>query len=265
MHSHVQQREGTIPMTSPKRSKAKTGATAEPVHANLAITDAGARRDVAKNAATPENRADSAEDSEAHSKEALDREVLPSIRRDQQAELVFKLKSRRRGRDDRPLARLALKEAECQQASTARAQLLRVRNKSVDPTLVAHQLSTSVDTQITSDHLAKQMRSDAHRLYTALDSGDPIESILDRILVASTNVTLGCYQRAVSGHSNARQVELRWGMRGAEVIGNLIKLRDSRRGSGHQNVTVGNLKVEPGGQAIVGNVNTGKTDEDSER
>ena len=52
-------------------------------------------------------------------------------------------------------------------------------------------------------------------------------------------------------------------MKGTEVVGNLIKLRDLRRGAGHQNVTVGSLKVESGGQAIVGNVNGRKTEDET--
>ena len=53
-------------------------------------------------------------------------------------------------------------------------------------------------------------------------------------------------------------------MKGTEVVGNLVKLHGiSRRGAGHQNVTVGSLKVESGGQAIVGHVNGRKTEDEN--
>ena len=173
---------------------------------------------------------------------------MANIRRDQQAELVFKLKtdrSRDRSRGHRPLAKLAAKEAELSETSTARAHLLAVHNQAADPTLLAYQISASVNTPHASNHLAKQMRADARRLYAALQSEDPVESIIDRLLVALTNASMGSLQRAAHpGNDKVRQVELRSGMKGAEVVVNLIKLRDGRRGAGQQNVTVGSLKVE---------------------
>jgi hypothetical protein len=253
-----------FPMISPKKTRARTRKTkVEPIQISSAAKEAAERWDQPMGTSTSD-RSGTAEDqpAEANNQEALDPEFLASIRRDKQAALVAKLKLEARGRGHRPLGELATKEAELLQASTATTHLVKVHNRAEDPTLLAHQLSASVDTQHTSRHLAKQMQSDARRLYAALDSGDPVESIIDRILVASTNVTLGCYQRAGSAQqSNARQVELRWGIKGAEVIGNLIKLRDSRRGAGHQNVMVGQVNVGPGGQAIVGNVNRKKEEE----
>ena len=196
---------------------------------------------------------------------ALDYAALASSRRDQQAELVFKLKtdrSRDRSRGHRPLAKLAAKEVELREISTARAQLLAVHNKAADPTLLAFQISASVNTQHASGHLAKQMQADARRLYAALQSGDP-SRIHYRPAARCLNQRFDGFvaARGSPWNDKVRQVELRSGMKGAEVVGNLIKLRDGRRGAGHQNVTVGSLKVESGGQAIVGNVN-GKKRED---
>jgi len=251
-------------MSSPKKSKVKIRDTeAEPIRTNLAVNEAAARCSLP--ASMSENLRAGAADhecAEANGEESLDPSALASIRRDQQAELVAKLKASRSG--GRPLAALAIKEAELQEISNARTQLVKVHKKAEDASLLAHQLSASVDTQIIGGHLAQQMRADARRLYAALESGDPVESILDRILVASTNVTLGCYQRAAATHQpNSRQVELRWALKGAEVIGNLIKLRDLRRGAGCQNVTVGSVNVGPGGQAIVGNVTAEKEEEEA--
>ena len=52
-------------------------------------------------------------------------------------------------------------------------------------------------------------------------------------------------------------MNLRYGIKGAATLADLIKLYDSRRGKGGQTVTVGKVNVEAGGQAIVGNVETG--------
>ncbi len=255
-------------MKSLKKSKAKTrdATKTEPTKANGADNTPalGSRRRASSKSEKPRAVPDQAQCGEASGKRADD-DASATSRRDQQAELVFNLKtdrSRDRLRGHRPLAQLAAKEAELSETSTARAHLLAVDHKAVDPTLLAFQISASVNTQHTSRHLAKQMQSDARRLYAALESGDPVESIIDRLLVASTNAALSCYQRAAGPETKVRQVELRSAMQGTGVVGNLIKLRDGRRGTGHQNVTVGSLKVESGGQAIVGNVNAKKTEDE---
>ena len=51
-------------------------------------------------------------------------------------------------------------------------------------------------------------------------------------------------------------MNLRYAMQGAATLIELAKWRDARRGLSPQNVSVGNVKVEAGGQAIVGNVQT---------
>jgi hypothetical protein len=56
--------------------------------------------------------------------------------------------------------------------------------------------------------------------------------------------------------------ELKHATKGALAIAELVKAFDGHRGRGKQNVTVGQVSVESGGQAVVGNVNLGaKRDE----
>ena len=256
-------------MKSLKKSKAKRDTKAEPIKANGAdnAPALGSRRRASSKLEKLRAVPDQAQCGEASGKGLRDSAALASSRRDQQAELVFNLKtdrSRDRLRGHRPLAKLAAKEAEFREASTARAHLLAVDHKAVDPTLLAFQISASVNTQHASRHLAKQMQADALRLYAALQSEDPVESIIDRLVVASANASMGSYQRAANNEkTDVRHLEPRSAMKGTEVVGNLIKLRDGRRGTGHQNVTVGSLKVESGGQAIVGNVNAKKTEDEA--
>jgi len=159
--------------------------------------------------------------------------------------------------NSRPLFVLATREAALQAHSAARANLPQGKPHP-DRDLLAYQLTASVDVPF-SGHLRKKMKDDAMRLYAALDSRNVDETIENRVLVAITNATMGCFARAVATHqSQARNIDLRYGIKGAEAIGSLLKLRDARRGRGPQSVTVGTVKVESGGQAIVGNVNAGK-------
>ena len=76
-------------------------------------------------------------------------------------------------------------------------------------------------------------------------------------MVALSNATMNCFDRANWGFERSRELNLRYGIKGAATFAGLAKLYDSRRGQGGQTVTVGKVNVEAGGQAIVGNVNSG--------
>lgn len=67
---------------------------------------------------------------------------------------------------------------------------------------------------------------DAVGLYQSLKPQDPIESIISRLIVAGTNATMDCLERAAQfdGSSRARELNLRYGLKGAPVVADLIKL-----------------------------------------
>jgi hypothetical protein len=111
-----------------------------------------------------------------------------------------------------------------------------------------------------NERMQNELMDNAVDLYRSLQPQDPIESIIDRVLVAVTNSTMDCFARAAQCNESpaARHLNLRDGMKGARVVTDMVKHRDMRRGQTRQAVTVGNVSVQAGGQAIVGNVGIGE-------
>jgi hypothetical protein len=56
------------------------------------------------------------------------------------------------------------------------------------------------------------------------------------------------------GQFKLRDLNLRHGMKGATIAADLLKALNDQRSEKPEKVTVGNVNVEAGGQAIVGNV-----------
>ena len=61
---------------------------------------------------------------------------------------------------------------------------------------------------------------------------------------------------ATSGSGERRDVELNTALKGAGVLAQLLEAFDAHRGHGGRRFTVGNVNVEFGARAIVGNVET---------
>jgi hypothetical protein len=178
---------------------------------------------------------------------------------DRKAEVLARMAAARGRENSRPLALLARKEAELREQSAALTTVAKLAARP-DPDLLVSQLTAAVNTtSVGGGHKAKKMKEDNLRLYAALESRDAIESIVDRVIIGVSSATMDCIARAASTEQvPARDVNLRYAMKGADTLGNLVKLRDARRGGGQQSVSVGKLKIESGGQAIVGYVNAGK-------
>ena len=128
------------------------------------------------------------------------------------------------------------------------------RRPAVD--LVEHQLNTSV-TRNYNQETGSKLRKGTFDLYSRLAPRDAIDSMLAGAMVGLSNATMDCFDRA-NWSGRARELNLRYGIKGAATLADLSKLYDSRRGRGGQNVTVGKVNVEAGGQAIVGNIETGE-------
>jgi hypothetical protein len=125
--------------------------------------------------------------------------------------------------------------------------------------VLAHQLLYAVP-EGPSEGSRGRLMDGARALYRSLEPRDAFESILARLAVGVTNSTMDCLGQAAMCNqaSPARGLNLRYGMKGAGVAVDLIKALDSHRGRGRQQVTVGNVNVESGGRAIVGNVESGE-------
>ena len=126
--------------------------------------------------------------------------------------------------------------------------------------LLIHQVTYSVR-RGSEENRNWRLMDGAVGLYQSLEPQDPTESIIARLIVASTNATMDSLGRAAQCDdlSRARDLNLRYGLKAAPVVADLIKLLASYRGQsqGRQTVTVREVNVEAGGQAIVGNVEVG--------
>jgi hypothetical protein len=105
-------------------------------------------------------------------------------------------------------------------------------------------------------------------LYFGMAPADATESLLSMLAVSVASASLDCLTQAAStspDYLEQRDLNLRHGLRGVAVAADLIKVLDARRGhSAPRKVTVGNVNVEAGGQAIVGNVESRRLNDNSE-
>ena len=113
----------------------------------------------------------------------------------------------------------------------------------------------------------KGMMTDAsYDLYKELNrnSGDAPESILSLLAVSVTNATLDCLAQAArlpTEQHQLRDLNLRHGLKGASVAADLLKVMKELRGEKPEKVSVGNVNVQAGGQAIVGTVEAPRSPE----
>ena len=96
-------------------------------------------------------------------------------------------------------------------------------------------------------------------LYRQFDARDPSESVLAKFIVAVTNAGMDCFvqaARVARGDENhhVRDMKLRHGLRAASVAAELLEALERRRGQDSKKVSVGQVNVEAGAQAIVGHV-----------
>jgi hypothetical protein len=126
--------------------------------------------------------------------------------------------------------------------------------------LVVCQLAASVPnwpTQISSVDGAVQ-------LYLDFKPTDAMESILATLAVGLTNATMDGLDRANRDGLNpqVRQTELKLGHKGSAAVVDVLKMLETHRRAGDRKINVENVNVNEGGQAIVGNVRTGRSSED---
>ena len=111
---------------------------------------------------------------------------------------------------------------------------------------------------------ARLLKDGSVALYQSLNPRYGEESVLARLIVAGANASMDCFGLAAqSGQSDrARELNLKLGFKGAETVKGLVQMLDSGRRQGPQNVlvgtvnnvTVGEVNVEKGAQAIVGTI-----------
>lgn len=100
-----------------------------------------------------------------------------------------------------------------------------------------------------------------HLFQTMLElaPADPSERMLVGQMIGCYNAAMECFRRAMipeQGHE-ARMSNLKQAERLSGTYAKLLEALDKHRGKGQQKVTVEHVHVAAGGQAIVGNVDTG--------
>ena len=172
-------------------------------------------------------------------------------------EVKDRLIAARRSGPTRPLMHLARVEDELHAQSAALNKLSSRQQKPRDKNLLVHQLTRTVDTSRVAKTIATKLRGDAIALYSALQSEDPTDSILNRLTLGMLNSVMECHARAAET-SNLKALDTyhRHVVKGTKSIIDLVEARERRRSP--KQITVGRVNVEAGGQAIVGNVEAPK-------
>ena len=151
----------------------------------------------------------------------------------------------------RPLEHLAQAEAELESHSAALAKLPRPQ-RAQGSDLLAYQLTRTVNTDFVPNVMAPKLRADTVALFAAFDSSDPVESILNRLLLGMTNSVMECHARAArSDDPNVFEPNLRLATKGSQSIIDLIEALERRRSP--KAVVVEKVSVNAGGKAMVGN------------
>jgi len=93
----------------------------------------------------------------------------------------------------------------------------------------------------------------------AMGPTNEIEGMLAAQIVATHSAAMECYRRAMIPNQTfeGRQQNLSYGTKLSRTFASLLESLDRQRGKGQQKVTVEHVHVHQGGQAIVGNVQTG--------
>jgi hypothetical protein len=123
------------------------------------------------------------------------------------------------------------------------------------PTIVSQVIDTQRVPEDTEHETQLEIKMGPIAHYAAIEAEDGLESALARVIVGVTNGTMDCFGRAARNTEwpKAREVDLRYGIKGALALTELVKAFDNHR-SRDRIVAVGQVNVQSGGQAIVGNV-----------
>ncbi len=167
--------------------------------------------------------------------------------------------------EDRPqnksLARSSSKALEAPREAQSQAQL-----KGTELHLKIQLAKAVPSSQILCEGKALDTRKLAFTAYDELYNNfaprDAADATLAALIIGISSAALECMAEAQSykEYAEIRDMNLRNGFRGAEVTAQLVKAFDQRRDEKPKSVNVGNVNVEAGGQAIVGNVESADRD-----
>ena len=103
----------------------------------------------------------------------------------------------------------------------------------------------------------------AIELYLDFNPTDATESILARLAVGLTNATMDGLDRANRAglKPEVRHMEVKLSHKGSAAVVDVLKMLETHRRA-DRNISVKNVNVGNGGKAIVGNVRTGRSQEE---
>jgi hypothetical protein len=100
------------------------------------------------------------------------------------------------------------------------------------------------------------LKEGAQGLVDEFAPADAVESTYAPVIVGIRNALMTSLRFATQGSVQRRDVELNMAFKGAAVLNQLLEAFDVHRGHAGRRFTVGNVNVESGAQAIVGNIET---------
>ncbi len=112
-----------------------------------------------------------------------------------------------------------------------------------------------------SDKELSENLATAKSMVKAIEPKDEIETMLAAQMIATHHVAMNCLARsnlAIQTVSN-REQDLKYATKLLSIFSRQVDVLNKHRGKGQQKVTVEYVHVEPGAQAIVGHVETGKS------
>ena len=129
--------------------------------------------------------------------------------------------------------------------------------KEASDTLAAIQVALSLNTSSFSDQESVALKKASVARYREFAPADATERVYATLSVGLQNAVMTSLEHAANTDMLAvRTEEMRNATRGTKAVADLMEALDRHRGRGKQSVTVGQVTVETGGQAIVGNVNS---------
>jgi hypothetical protein len=150
-------------------------------------------------------------------------------------------------------------ETQAPEAPSSETDLVKAAdvNEQASDTLAAIQTALSLNTSGFSDEESGALKKASVARYREFAAVDATDRVLATLSVGLQNAVMTSLEHAAGADMlDVRSEELRNATRGAKVVADLLEALDRHRGRGKQSVTVGQVTVETGGQAIVGNVNS---------
>ena len=123
--------------------------------------------------------------------------------------------------------------------------------------LARMQTAASLNTSEFSDDIAGTLKTGAVARYLEFAPVDATERMLATLCVGTHNAAMASFRHAAESNCcDVRSQELKNADRAAKSLIDALEALDRHRGRNKHDVQVGQVTVETGGQAVVGNVNS---------